>query len=199
MSSTVIDCFLLHLSLSVYQAYLIFHVAMSLYDIMYSVATVSICIPLRRTDKTLCTLQQKVAMSVPLGAWPPRWHPCCIALTTKVSPCSTGQPRKAKLKWYSLPLKNTTWTSLLLIRFVFDVLLKCAWNRPWVSLWDETREYEFGCTVLSLVIWTFIHNHGRSHWRLLTHMVVLYPCNPLHNGCSLSRMGAPHSGHCVYI
>ena len=133
MSSTVIDCFLLHLSLSVYQAYFISHVAISLYDIMYSVATVSICIPLHRTDKTLCTLQQRVAMSVPLGAWPPRWRLCSIVLTTKVLPCSTGEPRRAKLKWYSLPLKNTTWTSLLLIRFEFDVLLKCASSKAWMG------------------------------------------------------------------
>ena len=82
-----------------------------------------------RMDETLCTLQQRVAMSVPLAAWSPRWRLCCIALIMKVTPCSTGQPRKVKLKWYGSHLKNTMWTSLLLTRFVFDGILKCASNK----------------------------------------------------------------------
>ena len=41
---------------------------------------------------------------------------------------------------------------MLLTRFVFDVLLKCASNRAWVRMWDKIRECESGCTVLSLMV-----------------------------------------------
>ena len=105
-----------------------------------------------RMDEMLYTSRQRVAMSVPLGAWPPRWRLCSIALIVKVIPCSTGQLRKAKLKWYSSHLKNTMWTSLLLTRFVFDGILNCVSNKAWMRVWDEIRECESGCTVLSLMI-----------------------------------------------